>query len=78
MKTTGVLMILGGIVLGLYVGLYFMFVGGIMSIVNGATADPVNAGSIAWGVVRIVFSGAVGAISAWVLIIPGAALLVKG
>ena len=76
-KVLGLLMVLGGLALGLYVGLWFMFVGGIISIVNGGTADPGNAGNIAWGIVRIVFSSVVGEVVAWILIIPGAALIVK-
>lgn len=77
MKLVGVLMILGGIALGLYVGLYLMFVGGILSIVNGATADPVNTSSIVWGAIRIIFAGMSGSLSAYALIIPGMGLLRK-
>ena len=77
MKALGVLMILGGIALGFYVGLYLLFVGGIFSIINGVTADPVNANLIVWGAVRIIFASLAGTLSAWALILPGVAFLAK-
>lgn len=74
----GVFMILAGIALGLYVGLWLMFIGGIIQFVNAVTADPVNGAGVGWGVVRIFSASFVGWLSAAVLIIPGVGLIGSG
>lgn len=61
----GILLILAGIFLGLYVGLYLLFIGGIISIIDGAKADPTNSSMIAWGVVRVLCASTVGAALFW-------------
>jgi len=71
----GLLMVLGGIVLGAYVGLWVCFIGGIVDIINQVKAEEVNALAVAWGVVKIVFASFAGTVSAILLILPGAALL---
>lgn len=63
-----VFLIFAGFVLGVYVGLWLMFVGGIIAIVNAVQADPVNGSAIAWGIVRIVFASTAGGIVAVFLI----------
>lgn len=50
----GVLLIIAGIALGLYVGLYVLFIGGIVDVVEGVKADPVNGELIAWGIAKAV------------------------
>jgi hypothetical protein len=77
MKTLlGVLLILGGIALGTYLGLWVCFIGGIIQIVNAIKAPgAIHAGIIAGGVVKIVFAGFIGQLSAALLIVPGAAML---
>ena len=73
-ELVGVLMILFGILLGLYVGGYLMFVRGIIQLVQSIT--PVIAASgIAWGIAKIVFASFVGTIVAYVMVIPGFAML---
>ena len=54
-KILGWLFIISGIAIGIYIGIWFLLIGGIMQIVNGLT--PVNAFEIAIGVVRIMFTG---------------------
>lgn len=44
----------------LYVGLYVMLYGGIIQIAEGIKPDPVNRGSIIFGVIKIFFSASVG------------------
>jgi len=80
MKTIlGIAMIITGIVLGLYVGLWLMFIGGIAGLINvvvGAVAGHGISGIIvAIDVVKIMFAGLTGWLSAFVLIIPGLAML---
>lgn len=71
----GIILILAGVALGIYLGLWLMFVGGIIAIVNAIQADPINGSTIAWGIVRIIFASFIGGISAMVLIIPGYKLI---
>lgn len=73
----GVFMIISGIVLVLFVGIWLMFVGGIIAIVYAIQMDTVNGGEVAHDIVRIVFSSLVGGISFYALIIPGFILLTK-
>ena len=71
----GLLLVLVGIVFGVWAGLWWAFVGGIMQIVAAVQASPVPGADIAWGIVKIIFAGAIGGVSAMLLIIPGAAML---
>lgn len=51
----GILIAIAGIALGLYIGVWLMFVGGIIQIVN--SINPANGLGIALGILRIVFCG---------------------
>lgn len=66
----GGLIILAGLVLGVWLGVFVMFIGGIVQIVNEVKGS-LEALPIAWGILRIILAGAVGWISAIALIIPG-------
>lgn len=59
-KLFGVLFILAGIALGLYVGGYLLFIGGIIDFVDGVKAEPVDSELVAWGVGKIVFASLIG------------------
>lgn len=52
-KIIGILIAIVGIALGIYVGAWLMFIGGITQIVN--SINPVNGLGIALGIARIVF-----------------------
>jgi len=71
----GLLLIITGIVFGLFVGFYICFCGGIVQIINGFKADPISTWVIAIGILKIVGATAAGVISAFVLIIPGLAMV---
>jgi len=71
----GILLILSGIILGLYVGIWLMVVGGIIQVVEAFQVDPVNSVGIAWGVVRVFFASIAGWFASVVLIIPGVGLV---
>jgi len=77
MKTIlGILLILGGIVLGLWLGLWVCFIGGIVGIINAIKAPgTVEALTIAWNIVKILFASLAGWLSALALIFPGIKLL---
>ena len=60
MKTLGIIFLVICIPAGLFVSLYLCLVGGIIQLIEGIQTNPVSASSIAWGIVRICFSGVAG------------------
>ena len=70
-KIIGILIAIVGIALGIYVGVWLMFVGGIVQIVN--SIYPINGLGIALGIARIVFCE-VGGLIAWLGIVIGSAI----
>lgn len=71
----GLLLVAAGIVLGLYVGVWLMFIGGIVQIIQAVKAPEIVAMTVAIGVAKIVFAGISGGLSAIVLILPGYSML---
>ena len=70
-KIIGILIAIVGIALGIYVGVWLMFVGGIVQIVN--SINPINGLGIALGIARIVYCE-VGGLIAWLGIVIGSAI----
>lgn len=70
-KIIGILIAIAGIVLGIYVGIWLMFAGGIIQIVN--SINPINGLGIALGILRIIFCE-VGGFIAWLGIAIGSAI----
>lgn len=70
-KIIGILIAIAGIALGIYVGVWLMFIGGIVQIVN--SINPLNGLGIALGIVRIVFCE-VGVLIAWLGIAIGSGI----
>lgn len=62
---------LGVIALALYLGVYVLLVGAVVSIIEGAKATPVDSYMIAWGVVKFFFAAPVG----WLTFFFGSAFL---
>lgn len=78
----GIIGVIAGMALGLYVGVYLCLVGGVMGLVeavnimtDGGAAD---GALIAWSVVKVLFAGVAGSISAYVLVLPSLALMSVG
>jgi hypothetical protein len=67
----GILLVVAAVVVGIYVGIWWCLIGGIVSIIEGAKANPVSARDIAFGIVRILFSGVCGWVSFALLALPG-------
>lgn len=61
--TLGTLFAIAAVVLGVYVGLFVMFIGGITDLIDGAKADPTDSKMVAWGVVKMLL----GSISGWIV-----------
>ena len=79
MKTViGILMMLAGIVIGLYLGVWVMFVGGIVDIVDFFfNVRPLDAILLAFGILKVFFASIVGWLSFMFLAIPGWAIVSK-
>ena len=76
MKTViGIMMIASGIVCGLYMGIWWAFIGGIVQIIQEIRAEHLDAMSVAIGVAKIMFSALIGYISAAILLLPGLLML---
>lgn len=64
-----VLLFVAGIVAALYVGIYIMFVCGIIQVVEAVRAQPDwDAAKLAWGIARIVFASPAGYVVAMISI----------
>ncbi|XOS93196.1 hypothetical protein ACLMAB_06045 [Brevibacillus laterosporus] len=80
-KLLGIVMFIGGIVLGVYVGGWICFIGGIAGLVDNI-ADAINGNginglSVAINAVKIAVAGFAGWISAVALIFPSLIILRK-
>jgi hypothetical protein len=71
----GALMVLAGVLIGLYVGIWLMFVGGVFNIVEFAQGDFQEYAVLGWGIVKIMLAGFIGQICAMTFILPGMAIL---
>lgn len=81
-KVFGVILMILSVVLGLYVGVWLCFIGGIADVVNeiqNLIADnPVDGVAVGWGVVKIIFSGFLGSVTFYALFFPGCTMTFGG
>ena len=70
-RILGIIIAIIGIALGIYVGFWLMFVGGITQIIN--SINPVNGLGIALGIAKIIFCE-IGGLIAWLGIVIGSAI----
>lgn len=70
----GLVMIVLGVILGLYVGIWVCFVGGIYQIITAVAAPQLAAWPLAVGIGKVMFAGVAGWVSAGALILPGIAV----
>ena len=71
----GILLVIAGLALGVCIGFYLCFIGGIVQIVSALTATEIAATAIAWGIAKVFFAGTIGIIVAIIFIIPGKILI---
>jgi phage-related minor tail protein len=71
----GFALIVGGVAFGLYAGLWWAFIGGIVDVIREVRADNMDAGNVAIGVLKFMFAGFIGYVAAAVLLLPGIALV---
>jgi hypothetical protein len=74
-KVIGLLLVLAGFAFGLYAGVWWAFIGGIVDIINEVRAHELSALNVAIGVAKIFFAGLIGWFAAMLLIVPGLAFL---
>ena len=60
LQILGLLLVVGGIALGVWLGVFVMFIGGLAQIIQSFQSNPFNAIGIASGVARFFLSGLVG------------------
>lgn len=79
MKTIiGALLMIAGVAVGIYCGLWWAFIGGIVDVVREIRADDLNALSLAIGIAKVFFAGFIGWASAGLGMVPGYLLLKSG
>ena len=59
-KLIGILLIITGVVLGLYLGLWQMFIGGILCIAKSIDNGSITATLVAWNVIKIILATPIG------------------
>lgn len=70
-RLLGLLLIIASILLGLYVGIYMMVIGGIFAIINFIKGGLNYLELYAWGILKIMFCSIIGTIDFYVLLVPG-------
>ena len=72
---SGLIMIIVGIALALYIAIWWGVIEPIMSIAEMIDTDTVTAGAIGWEVCKFFFKEALAGIVYWILAVPGMALV---
>lgn len=71
----GLVLMVAGIALGLYAGIWWAFIGGIVDVIREIRAPDLNAMTVAVGIAKVLFAGLIGGIAAAVMILPGYAMV---
>lgn len=71
----GSLLIITGIISGLYVGIYVMFVGGIIQVINAIRATSLIPMDFAVGLAKIIFCSLVGYITVFIPVTIGVIII---
>lgn len=77
-KILGFLMLVGGALLGLYVGVWVCFIGGIVDVITEVRAVTMVPMNIAIGIAKVMFSGFFGWLVAILICVPGFGLMFGG
>ena len=75
--TLGILLMVVGVVFGIYAGLWWAFIGGMVDVISAIRAPELVAMNIAIGVAKVVFAGVIGGVSVVAAMVPGYALFVS-
>ena len=74
-KIAGLLLIVAGVGIGVYAGLVWAFIGGIVDVIQSVRAVDLDATAVVFGVLKILFAGFIGDVSAFIFVFPGFSLL---
>lgn len=66
-----------GVCVGLYAGVWLCFIGGIMDIIGQIKAVDASGLAVLWALIKIAIAGPVGVLCAFMLIGPGASILIE-
>jgi len=75
MNIIGLILMAAGACIGIYVGVWYCFIGGIVDIIESVRATDLSSMSVAIGFVKIMGSSIAGWVSAICLMIPGYKML---
>ena len=73
----GFIFIIAGILVGLYIGVWICFIGGIVQIIEQVRAENLEPIKVAVGIAKIFLSGLAVWLSATIFILPGYGLIVS-
>lgn len=59
----GIVLMVFGVVAGIYAGIWWAFIGGIIDVVDAFSAASVSATAVAFGVAKVVFAAPIGWLS---------------
>ena len=71
----GIILIISGIFVGFYIGVWVFFIGGIVDVIEQIRATVFEAKAIAIGVAKVIFAGLAGAITGGILFIIGRVMM---
>ena len=71
----GLILVCFGVVLGLYAGIWWAFIGGIVDVIKAIRAPELEAMTVAVGVAKVCFAGLIGWLAALLAIVPGLAMI---
>jgi hypothetical protein len=77
----GCLGVLASIAIGIYVGVWLMFVGGVIGfakVILGLLAGKLLIGTLAISIIKVLFAGVAGAVSWFALFVPSMVLIHNG
>ena len=67
----GILLIIAGFVIALYVGIYLMFIGGIVELIQTIKANNLNSAALTWAIIKIYVARFIGALIGIIIITIG-------
>jgi len=74
-NVAGFAMIICGVLFGIWAGLWWAFIGGIVDVISAIRAPELEAMDVAIGVAKVMFSGVIGYSCAAILVLPGYVVL---
>lgn len=70
----GIVMMIAGVAFGLYAGLWWAFIGGIVDVISAIRAPELVAMDVAIGVAKVMCAGVIGGVTDIVAVFPGYAI----